>query len=153
MTHDFDPNRDAGGRFAPGFTSASNIELTLPAVPDPPDSVEVISCDDPIRLQEYVTHPDWSVRCDATANPHLTMDQARFLCDPDEQPESVRQGMAMSAYPDVSRYLRDDPSPTVRALLSAGWDVPADEVTRLRRDARALTLSKILGFHRAPQAA
>lgn len=136
--------RDPHGRFGPVPASESEVDLRSGAqVEDQlPDSATVITAG-PAELDDYVHHPSWEVRADATANPHLSDEHVEHLTSPD-QPVGVRAGMAMSWRPGVAERLENDPSPTVRAMASESWQYTEQDRERLRQDPAVARVRELL---------
>lgn len=130
------------GGFVPQ-AEADNVGPLVIPVREIPASHDIIEADS-VDLDDFVTHPDWRVRADAASNPHLTLEQARFLADPDDQPEPVRASVAMSGKPGFAELVSRDPSPTVRSLAQMAWDVDPETDARLRRDASVSRIRHLL---------
>lgn len=148
-------NRDSRGQFASkGPADESGVELELGAGPQPaadpesditgrwarhlrpsspPDSITVVTCG-PDELSTYVYHPDWEVRADAAANPHLTEHQATWLADPNRQPVGVRAAVALSGARGAAHRAAQDPSPTVRTLVADDFEITDEDRERLSAD-------------------
>ena len=149
------------GRFAekPPAPEANGIELTE-TPPEPadlagswarhertsqiPDSIQVITCDRD-ELDRYVYHPDWEVRADAAANPHLNDVQAAWLAKP-TQPEGVRAAVAQSGVPGATERASKDPSATVRAVASTSFDLSDSDRQRLASDPAVGKIRELLAW-------
>lgn len=117
-------NRDATGKFAAKTTSETDADVLNGYDSPSADTVLAAHGDE---LDQYVRHPDVSVRVAAAANPHLSKDQVNYLSDPNTQPAVVRLEVARSGAPAAPDALAHDPSPTVRAFASLQWNA-ADRV-------------------------
>src|SRR5699024_3738123 len=63
----------------------------------------------------------------------VSLDELNDMLDPD-QPVPVRAAAARCPYPGVAEKAASDPSPYVRALASAGWDLSEQARSRLGAD-------------------
>lgn len=135
--------RSPDGKFAPGVTGASQIDLDAPS--DLTPSSDAVLSSSGADLDAFVHSQDTVVKVAAAANPNLTDDHVRHLSDPVHQPPMVRLAVARSPVAVACASTADDPSPTVRAYSSHHW---ASDGTR-SPDRAAQRISHSLGLDAA----